>query len=63
MKKEPPRGADETEAAYEWRLKAYRSQRPAQFAIELKAGSIDRLKLKRGQTVEMDLARLKRMAR
>ncbi len=63
MKKEPPRGADETEAAYERRLKRYTSRRPAQFAIELNAGSIDRLKLKRGQTIELDLPRLRKMAR
>jgi uncharacterized membrane protein (UPF0127 family) len=63
MKKEPPRGADETEWAYEWRLKRYTSRRPAQFVIELKAGSIDRLKLERGQIIELDCARLRKMAR
>jgi uncharacterized membrane protein (UPF0127 family) len=63
MKAEPPRGADETEAAYEWRLKSYRSRRPAQFVVELKAGSIERLKLQRGQTIELDYSRLRKMAR
>ena len=63
MKKEPPRGADESKMAYEWRLKSYRSRRPAQFIIELKAGSIERLKLQRGQVIELDRARLRRMAR
>jgi uncharacterized membrane protein (UPF0127 family) len=63
MKKEPPRRETETDAVYEWRLKSYRSRRPAQFVIELKAGSIDRLKLERGQTVELDYSRLRKMAR
>jgi uncharacterized membrane protein (UPF0127 family) len=63
MKKEPPRREDETEAAYEWRLKSYRSRRPAQFVIELEAGTIDRLKLERGQTIELDYSRLRKMAR
>lgn len=63
MKKEPPRRADETDAAYEWRLKSYRSRRPARFVIELKAGTIDRLKLKAGQTIELDYSRLRKMAR
>jgi uncharacterized membrane protein (UPF0127 family) len=63
MKKETPRRKEETEAAYEWRLKSYRSRRPAQFVIELKAGSIDRLKLEPGQTIELDYSRLRKMAR
>ena len=63
MKKEPPRRADETNAAYEWRLKAYRSRRSAQFVIELKAGAIERLKIKPGQTIELDYTRLRKMAR
>ena len=63
MKKEPPRRDDEPEWSYEWRLKSYPSRRPAQFVIELRAGSIDRLKLEPGQTIELDYARLRRMAR
>jgi uncharacterized membrane protein (UPF0127 family) len=63
MKTEPPRADDEPEWAYERRLKRYTSRRPAQFALELKAGSIDRLKLKLGQTIELDLDRLKKMAK
>ncbi len=63
MKKVPPRGEDETEGAYEWRLKPYRSRRSAQFVIELKAGSIERLKIKPGQTIELDYTRLRKMAR
>jgi uncharacterized membrane protein (UPF0127 family) len=63
MKRESPRREDETEWAYEWRLKSYPSRRPAQFVIELKAGSIERLKIERGQALELDRARLRRMAR
>jgi uncharacterized membrane protein (UPF0127 family) len=63
MKKEPPRREDETEWQYEWRLKSYPSRRPAQYVIELKAGTIDRLKLRRGQTIELDRAKLRKIAR
>ena len=63
MKKEPPRRADESVRAYEQRLKLYPSRRPVRFAIELETGSIDRLKLKPGQTIPLDLRRLKKMAR
>jgi uncharacterized membrane protein (UPF0127 family) len=63
MKKEQLRGEDESVYAYEWRLRLYPSMRPARFAIELEAGSIDRLKLKPGQTIELDLPRLRKMAR
>jgi hypothetical protein len=58
MKKEPPRGAHEGQASYERRLKRYSSRRPAQFAIELRAGSIDDLKLKEGDRIDLPAARL-----
>jgi uncharacterized membrane protein (UPF0127 family) len=58
MKKEPPRVTRESQQAYERRLKRYSSHRPAQFAIELKAGSIDELKAQEGQRIEMDVDRL-----
>ncbi len=61
MKKEPPRGQNETAFDYERRLKRYPSGRAAQFIIELKPGSIDRLKLKVGQTIELDLPKLRRI--
>ncbi|MEE9130258.1 MAG: DUF192 domain-containing protein [Phycisphaerales bacterium] len=61
MKKEPPRGENEPVVEYERRLKRYPSRRPAQFIIELKAGSIDRLKPKVGQTIELDLPKLRRI--
>ncbi len=63
MKKEPPRREDESVRAYERRLKLYPSVRPVRFAIELETGSIERLKLKPGGTIPLDLPRLKKMAR
>ena len=62
MKAEPPKGANEPQTRYEARLKRYSSKRPAVFAIELKAGSIERLKLKPGQVIDAEWARLKKLA-
>ncbi len=59
MKKEPPRGENESVVDYERRLKRYASRRPAQFIIELKPGWIDRLKPKVGETIELDLPKLR----
>ena len=61
MKKAPPRGQNETIFDYERRLKRYPSGRSAQFIIELKPGSINRLELKVGQTIELDLAKLRQI--
>lgn len=47
----------------EWRLRRYCSGWAAQFAIELKAGSIQRLKLQTGQRLQMPLEELKQQAR
>ena len=63
MTPEPPRRDDETEAAYLGRLRSYASLYPAQFVIELQAGSLDALGLRVDQKGELDLARLKAHAR
>ena len=63
MKTEPPQGPKESILAYEGRLKLYASTRPTRIAIELKTGSIDRLKLDTGQLIKLDLVRLKKKAR
>ena len=63
MKWERPRGADESELAYQTRLRSYPSVFPAQFAIELAAGSIDRLGIRVEHKIELDLDRLKALAR
>lgn len=63
MKAEAPREAGESVASYESRLKRYSSNRPMQFAIELRAGSIDRLKLKVGQKIALETDRLVKLAK
>jgi len=63
MKAEPLRRHGEPEAEYETRLHNYSSGRIAQFGIELPAGDIKRLKLEPGQWIEMDLPRLKALAK
>lgn len=63
MPKEKPRGASETESAYRARLKNYSSFVPAQFAIEVRPGTLATLGIKRGSKIDLDLARLKAAAR
>ena len=63
MKPDPPRRDDEPEWSYEQRLRRYPSGRPAQFALEFKAGTIRRLKLHVGDRIEMDLKHLKSLTR
>jgi uncharacterized membrane protein (UPF0127 family) len=60
---EPPRRDDETEREYERRLRRYTSVVPAQFVIELRAGTADRLGVRVDDRVPLDLPRLKAMAR
>ncbi len=61
----PPRAADETVLEYERRARArsYFSHLPAQFAVELKSGWLDRLGVAVDDKIELDLARLKASAR
>ena len=63
MKAEPPQRPDESDAEYDRRMRRYSSAYPAQFAIELKAGSLDRLNLKVEDRIPLDLDRLKAMTR
>lgn len=71
MLPEPPRGDGErlndprtgTNEAYERRLKKYPSRFDAQFVIELKGGTLETLKLKSADKIDLDLARLKKMAK
>lgn len=58
MKKEAPRGADESDSAYRFRLKRYLSGPGAQFAIETPAGTNDALKIKPGVKIPIDRPRL-----
>lgn len=63
MRAETPQADDETDSAYQARLLGYSSRLPSQFAIELRAGSIDRLDLRIEQSIDLDLDRLKSTAR
>ncbi len=63
MTEESPRREGESEPAYRARLRDYPSLYPAQFAIELQAGAIDRLGIGFDDKIELDLPRLKALAR
>ena len=65
MKAEPPRGANESQAAYEIRLQAgaARSRNPARFVLEFSAGTIDAIGLSIGDRVEFDAETLKSVAK
>ena len=56
---EPLRGPEESQAAYEQRLKRYPSIFPAQYAIELKAGRIAQLGLSQGDKIDIPAECLK----
>lgn len=60
---EPPRADGESLFAYEGRLLRYWSNGPAQFAVELEPGSLDRLGVGVNDRIDLDLRRLKDMAR
>ena len=62
MKVEDPRRENESELAYLARLAGYPSVYATLFAIELRAGSIERLEVNVDDKIELDLARLKAMA-
>ncbi|MEE8079106.1 MAG: DUF192 domain-containing protein [Pseudomonadales bacterium] len=62
MKTGDPQQEDESEAAYSDRMPRYSSVYATQFAIELRAGSIQRLGVEVDDKIELDLARLKAMA-
>ena len=63
MKKEPPRRTGERTSTYEERLKRYPSRRPARYALEFEAGTLDRLKLKVGQVIALPHAELRGLTR
>ena len=63
MKAESLRGDDESEAEYDRRMPRYSSAYPAQFAIELQAGMLDQLKVSVEDKIDLDVGRLKAMAR
>ncbi|MCH2162783.1 MAG: DUF192 domain-containing protein [Phycisphaerales bacterium] len=63
MKKEPPRRDGERLSSYEDRLTRYPSRRPARYALEFQAGTLDRLKLKVGQSVPLPHEELRKLTR
>ncbi|MCL4220153.1 MAG: DUF192 domain-containing protein [Phycisphaerales bacterium] len=63
MPPEEPRRPGETELLYENRLKKYSSRFTAQFAIELQAGQIEKLGVKQGDKIALDVVRLQNLAR
>jgi uncharacterized membrane protein (UPF0127 family) len=63
MPKEELRREGETLAAYQARLKKYSSGAPAQFAIEVQPGTFRTLGIKRGSKIDLDLKRLKGLAK
>jgi hypothetical protein len=63
MPAEPPRQAEESDWDYASRLPRYSSMYPAQFVIELPPGWLDRLDIAVDQRIDLDLPRLKAMAR
>jgi uncharacterized membrane protein (UPF0127 family) len=52
----------ETEGAYERRLERYSSRLRAPYALEFAPGTLDRLGLKPGDKIELDLDRLRKLA-
>lgn len=59
MKKEPPRRADETEEQYEARLVRYGAGGDALYAFEFASGTLERLGVKPGQTIQLDHGKLR----
>lgn len=63
MVPEEPRRPNETDEAYNRRLKLYPSGYGAQFAIELKGNTLDELQVKEGEQIKLDLPKLKALAK
>jgi uncharacterized membrane protein (UPF0127 family) len=63
MEVERPQGEDESDFAYNLRLRQYSSRFGAQFAVELQGGMLEQLDVEVGDRIELDIERLKRTAR
>lgn len=63
MPVEEPQREGESDYDYEMRLKRYPSRMAAQFAIELKGGTAGKLGVEAGEAIELDLNRLKSLAK
>ena len=58
MQPERPRAAGETDKAYEQRLHRYSSRSDSRYVIELRAGTIDRLGIKRTDRVTLSTQKM-----
>lgn len=63
MPTEDPKRDDETMLEYNDRLKRYSSRFDSQFVIELQGGMLEQLSLSDGQRVDLDVKRLRSMAK
>lgn len=63
MTVEPPRRENERPEEYERRLKQYSSNFAAQFALEFKGGTLEQLRLRNGDRIDLDVAALKKRAK
>jgi uncharacterized membrane protein (UPF0127 family) len=63
IRTEPPQARGESREAYISRLKRYPSADDAIFAIEVKAGMLEKLGVRPGSTVKVDYAKLRRHLR
>lgn len=63
MQPEAPKTENESAQDYEKRLKKYSSRFAAQFAVEVKAGTLDALGVKEGDLLRFDAEGLKRRCR
>jgi len=63
MTVEEPRREGETDMQYELRLTRYPSRFDSQFVIELRGGTLESLDLEDGQEVDLDVKRLRSLAR
>ena len=63
MKAEAPQAAGESRDAYKARLKHYPSEDDAMYAIELPAGTFEKLGVRSGSTVKLDFAKVRSLLR
>lgn len=63
MPVEPPKGEDENQGAYEGRLPGYSSRFPSQYVIELAGGTLEGLEVSEGDKIDLDLDRLRKLAK
>lgn len=62
MKKEPPRSPGESLFDYQRRLPSYTSRRSAVLVLEFAPGTLDRLDLRMGEQLDLDVTKLRGMA-